>query len=83
MSLPQLTDTCPCGRLAPAGPGGSKGKSVLPLPFASCCGRYLAAPVVEFVARYRVAGRAVRLHETSRFVREGGRWFYVDGDLHG
>ena len=38
---------------------------------------------VEFVARYRVAGRAVRLHETSRFVREGGCWFYVDGDLHG
>jgi len=35
---------------------------------------------VEFVARYRVGGRAVRLHETSRFVREGGRWFYVDGD---
>ena len=35
------------------------------------------------VTRYRVAGRAVRLHETSRFVREGGRWFYVDGDLHG
>lgn len=36
---------------------------------------------VEFVARYRVGGRAVRLHETSRFVREGGRWFYVDGDM--
>lgn len=35
---------------------------------------------VEFVARYRVGGRAVRLHERSRFVREGGRWFYVDGD---
>ena len=35
---------------------------------------------VEFVARYRLAGRAVRLHERSRFVREGGRWFYVDGD---
>lgn len=35
---------------------------------------------VAFVARYRVAGRAVRLSETSRFVREGGRWFYVDGD---
>lgn len=34
---------------------------------------------VEFVARYRVGGRAVRLHETSRFVREEGRWFYVDG----
>ena len=36
---------------------------------------------VAFVARYRVAGRAVRLSETSRFVREGGRWFYVDGDV--
>lgn len=35
---------------------------------------------VEFVARYRVAGRGVRLHERSRFVREGGRWYYVDGD---
>ena len=31
------------------------------------------------VARHRIAGRAVRLHERSRFVSEGGRWFYVDG----
>ncbi len=36
---------------------------------------------VEFVARSKLGGRAHRLHETSRFVREGGRWFYVDGDL--
>ena len=36
---------------------------------------------VEFVARYRIAGRGHRLHETSRFVREDGRWFYVDGDV--
>jgi SEC-C motif-containing protein len=36
---------------------------------------------VEFVARWRVGGRAVRLHERSRFVREQGRWYYVDGDL--
>lgn len=36
---------------------------------------------VEFVARYRVAGRAVRLHERSRFVNAQGRWLYVDGDL--
>jgi len=36
--------------------------------------------VVEFVARYKIGGRACRLHETSRFVREDGRWFYVDGD---
>ena len=34
---------------------------------------------VEVVARHRIAGRAVRQHERSRFVREGGRWFYVDG----
>lgn len=38
---------------------------------------------VEFVARSKQAGRAHRLHETSRFVREHGRWFYLDGDLHG
>lgn len=36
---------------------------------------------VEFVARYRVAGRAHRLHEISRFVREAGRWVYVDGEF--
>lgn len=34
---------------------------------------------VEFVASYRIAGRGHRLHETSAFVREDGRWFYVDG----
>lgn len=37
--------------------------------------------IVEFVARYKVKGRAFRLHETSRFVRADGRWFYVEGDL--
>jgi len=35
---------------------------------------------VEFVARYKRNGRAYRMHEISRFVREGGRWFYVDGE---
>ena len=35
---------------------------------------------VEFVARSKLGGRAARLHETSRFVREEGRWYYVDGD---
>jgi SEC-C motif-containing protein len=34
---------------------------------------------VEFVARSKLGGRAHRLHETSRFVREHGRWYYVDG----
>lgn len=37
--------------------------------------------VVEFVARSKLAGRAHRLHETSRFERVDGRWFYVDGDV--
>ena len=36
---------------------------------------------VEFVARYKIAGRAQRLHEASRFVREDGRWFYLDGNI--
>lgn len=38
--------------------------------------------IVEFVARYRLGGSpARRLHETSRFVREAQRWYYVDGDI--
>jgi len=38
--------------------------------------------IVEFVARYRTGGEpAVRLHEISRFVREDGRWYYVDGEF--
>jgi SEC-C motif-containing protein len=41
---------------------------------------------VEFVARFKVGGRAHRLHEVSRFVREADslgevRWFYVDGSF--
>lgn len=35
---------------------------------------------VEFVARSRSGGAsAQRLHERSRFLREDGRWFYLDG----
>lgn len=37
---------------------------------------------VEFVARYKLNGRAFRLHETSRFERVEGRWVYVDGEMH-
>lgn len=36
---------------------------------------------VEFVARWRIEGRAERMHELSRFVREDGRWFYLDGEF--
>lgn len=39
------------------------------------------AATVEFLARCRVGGRAQRLHEISRFLREDGRWFYVDGTM--
>ncbi len=37
---------------------------------------------VEFVARSRPPGGAAahRLHERSRFVREEGRWYYLDGE---
>jgi SEC-C motif-containing protein len=43
---------------------------------------------VEFVARYKIGGRAHRLHEVSRFLREpdpdfngAPRWFYLDGSF--
>lgn len=36
-------------------------------------------PSVEFVARYRIAGKAHRLHERSRFAQADGKWLYYDG----
>jgi SEC-C motif-containing protein len=36
---------------------------------------------VEFVAHYKTGGRAKRLHEVSRFVREEGRWLYLDAEF--
>ena len=48
---------------------------------AECDSNAGGADTVEFVARYKVGGRAHRLHEVSRFVREDGRWFYVDGSF--
>ncbi len=39
------------------------------LPFAT----------VEFIAKYKISGRAGKLHEKSRFVFEDGQWFYIDG----
>jgi len=41
-----------------------------------------AHATVEFVARYKVNGRAFRLHETSRFEKVDGRWLYVEGQVH-
>jgi SEC-C motif-containing protein len=36
---------------------------------------------VEFIARYKLHGRAYRLHELSSFVFEQERWLYVDGEV--
>ena len=30
---------------------------------------------VEFIARFKVNGKAEKIHEHSRFIRENGRWF--------
>ena len=35
---------------------------------------------VEFVATYKINGKAHKLHENSRFVFENGRWYYVEGE---
>ena len=139
---------CPCGAKAVATGGGAKPavKTMAPLAYGECCGRWLEADAqdglcapdaqqlmrsrysafvlereaylratwhpsqrpaqiefdpgvkwlgldvrdyrltsadtaeVEFVARQKAtSGPAIRLHERSRFVREGGRWLYVDG----
>jgi SEC-C motif-containing protein len=34
---------------------------------------------VEFVARYKIAGKAERLHELSEFEWIAGRWYYLVG----
>ena len=37
---------------------------------------------VEFIARFKLNGKAEHLHETSRFIKENQHWYYVDGKLH-
>ncbi len=39
--------------------------------------------LVEFVARYKVGGRACRLGETSQFELRDGQWFYLTGTTTG
>ncbi|WP_266159712.1 YchJ family protein [Dyella silvatica] len=40
--------------------------------------------IVEFVARLRYGGgKAQRMHEVSRFVREDNHWYYLDGSFPG
>ena len=44
-------------------------------------GPFDTAGEVEFRAIYRDVDGRGELHERSRFVREDGRWSYVDGDV--
>lgn len=44
-------------------------------------GPFHAHGIVEFEARWRTGDEQGRLRERSAFVREGGRWLYVDGSL--
>jgi len=39
------------------------------------------AGTVEFIAHYKCNETTEVIHETSRFVKEEGRWYYVDGTL--
>lgn len=36
---------------------------------------------VEFVAKYKIGGRASKMTEKSHFVKQGPRWYYVDGEV--
>ena len=36
--------------------------------------------VVEFIARYVENGQEQKTHEVSRFIRENGKWVYLDGE---
>jgi SEC-C motif-containing protein len=36
---------------------------------------------VEFVAVFKVNGKAHRIHEISQFIKQNDRWFYVDGEF--
>ena len=36
---------------------------------------------VSFTARYRMGTERHQMAETSRFVRQGGHWVYLDGDV--
>ena len=36
---------------------------------------------VEFVAKYQLGNEAQQLNEISRFVKEDGQWFYLNGEI--
>lgn len=67
-------------RTRPPSVGFEAGTKWLGLSVKSARSLGVDSAEVEFVARYRVGGgSAVRLVERSHFLRQDGRWFYVDG----
>ena len=36
---------------------------------------------VEFIARFKEKGRTGTHHEKSRFIRQNGKWLYIDGEF--
>jgi len=53
-------------------------------PYAGCCGAlHLDGKNALTAEALMRSGRGHRLHEVSNFVREDGRWFYVDGVVNG
>lgn len=44
-------------------------------------GPFDTSGIVEFTAVYRSSAGRGEQHERSRFLREDGRWFYVDGEV--
>jgi len=38
---------------------------------------------VEFIAKFKINGKAHRLHEISNFLKIENKWFYVDGKIIG
>jgi SEC-C motif domain protein len=72
-------DTCPAD--LEAAPHGEPRPRWLGLSIKRSVQHDATHAEVEFVARYKLGGRAHRLHEISRFEHTGERWCYVDGDV--
>jgi SEC-C motif domain protein len=62
---------------------GDEGLRWLGLKIVKCSagGANDSSGTVEFVARFKNGGKAGRMREISRFVREEGSWYYLDGEM--
>lgn len=47
--------------------------------FASAEGKHAEEGYVSFVARFREQGKPGAIIERSRFLKENGQWYYIDG----